>query len=496
VVSPEELARLGTTAPTTEQAIQFRRRALVTLAWHMQEEHLAEIAAEAAVGTLARFYCDEARTNQAAAEGWADGFLGVAHERSGLFIAVDEGLHTFAHQAFREYLAATHLVNAGEKHLIEEVLRRAPTPDEWWEQVLLLAGAHPELSSGAAGRLVEELLERKSLDYAYLAARCAQDMTDKLPGAGRKRLQDWLMAVVGSDARPVKERVQAGDALALAGDPRPGVGLRPDGLPDIAWRQVPAGRFTMGSRDDSLAISETKETPQRQVHLPVFLIARYPVTNTQYAAFVRDGGYTEKWRTCWTRAGWSWKGDRSRPEAFGGVFDLPNHPVVGVTWYEAVAFCNWLTERLRQAGELGADEVVTLPGEPQWEKAARGTDGRVYPWGNKPDPERANYSDAGVGATSAAGCFPGGAGPYGVLDMSGNVWEWCRTKWQESYRNYGGDDLAGAANDLEGDAPRVLRGGAFYDDRRSVRCAVRDRDLPDYVLNCVGFRLVVAPGFL
>jgi formylglycine-generating enzyme required for sulfatase activity len=494
VVSPEELARLGTTAPTTEQAIQFRRRALVALAWHMQQDNLPELPAGVAVDTLAGFYCDEERTSQAVAEHWARAFLNVAHERSGLFIAVDEGMHAFAHQAFREYLAATYLVNAGEASLIQEVLRRAPAPDEWWEQVVLLAGAHPELSSGAAGRLVEVLLERKSLDYAHLAARCAQDMTDKLPGAQRKKLQDWLIAVMESDTRPAKERVQAGDALALAGDPRPGVGLRPDGLPDIAWCQVPAGSFVMGSRDDSLVLSG-KETPQREVELPAFRIGLYPVTNAQYAAFVRDGGYTEKWRKCWTNAGWDWKGDRSGPETFGGVLDLPNHPVVGVSWYEAAAFCNWLTGRLRAAGELASNKAVTLPSEPQWEKAARGMDARIYPWGDEPDPKRANYDDTGIGTTSAVGCFPGGASPYGALDMSGNMWEWCRTKWQESYQDYEGDDLKGPANDLEGDAPRVLRGGAFGSDDRLVRCACRHRSYPDLGVGAAGFGCAWLPAF-
>ncbi len=250
----------------------------------------------------------------------------------------------------------------------------------------------------------------------------------------------------------------------------------------------------MGSRDDRLAFSG-KETPQRELDLPGFRIGVYPVTNAQYAAFVRDGGYTQKWRACWTRAGWDWKGDRSGPEAYGGVFDLPNHPVVVVTWYEAAAFCGWLTERLRAAGELGPDEAVTLPSEPQWEKAARGTDGRVYPWGDEPDPERANYDDTGVGATSAVGCFPGGASPYGALDMSGNVWEWCRTKWQESYQDYGGDDLMGPANDLEGDALRVLRGGAFGNSQWNVRCACRIWFFPFDWNWDFGFRLCVAPGF-
>ena len=197
----------------------------MAVAWQMQQEHAPELPAEAAAYVLAEFYCDEERTDRAAAERWARDFLNVAHERSGLFIAVDEGLHAFAHQAFREYLVATHLVHAGEARLTQERLSHAPEPDDWWEQVVLLAGAHPTLSDSAAGRLIEALFRQAetSVRYAYLAARCAHDMTDKLPGAQRKKLQDWLIVAMQDNSRPSPDRALAGRALALAGDPRPGV---------------------------------------------------------------------------------------------------------------------------------------------------------------------------------------------------------------------------------------------------------------------------------
>jgi hypothetical protein len=330
----------------------------------------------------------------------------VAHERSGLFIAIDEGLHTFAHQAFREYFAATHLVNAGEPRLQEEVLRHAPEPDDWWRQVLLLAGAHPQLSNGAAGRLIEKLMEDDDLDYMALAARFAQDMTDKLPGPERKRLQDWLLSAVRGSGRPAKERARAGQALARAGDPRRGVGLREDGLPDIVWCDVPARLFLMGSTDeDGMAYDDEKPQHEYDIEQP-YAISRYPVTNAQYAAFVQAGGYAE--RRYWTEAGWAWREEENitGPEEYGTPYNLPNHPAVGVSWYESVAFCLWLTEELRREGGLAEFQEITLPTEPQWEKAARSSDGRIYPWGSEPDPERANYADTGIGSTSTVGCFP------------------------------------------------------------------------------------------
>jgi len=160
-----------------------------------------------------------------------------------------------------------------------------------------------------------------------------------------------------------------------------------------------------------------------------------------------------------------------------------------VTWYEAVAFCRWLTEELRKKGDIAPDEEVSLPSEAQWEKAARGTDGRVYPWGDKPDPNRANYRDTGIGTTSAVGCFPGGPSPCWIEDLSGNVWEWCRTKWQVSYEDYRDED------DLEGDTVRVLRGGAFHDVSRYLRCAFRLMGYPEVRDGNFGFRVVVAPSF-
>jgi len=509
VASPDELARLGTTAATTEQAIQFRRRALMALAWQMQQDAAAEISLDGAVRALARFYCDEERADDVTAERWARAFLAVAHERSGLFIAADEGLHTFAHQAFREYLAATHLVNAGERRLLDETMRHAPTPDEWWEQVLLLAGAHPELSSGAAGRLVETLLARDDVEYAHLAARCAQDMTDKLPGAQRKLLQDWLLARMRDGGRPAKERARAGDALALAGDPR----FRGDAwfLPDeplLGFVEIPAGPFTMGTRKRDIETLLKRsggerdwyedETPQHEVNLPAYYMARYPVTVAQFRAFVKDSGHTP--------------GD---PDSLRG---LDNHPVVRVSWHEAIAYCRWLRERLQAwegtpeplASLLGEQGwKIALPSEAEWEKAARGGEQipnpksalctphseirnpnpwRVFPWGDDADPERANYGDTGIGTTSAVGCFPGGASPYGVEDVSGNVWEWTQSIPRGyPYNSQDGREDLEAGNDVG----RVLRGGAFSDEARYVRCAFRYGNFPHLRDWNFGFRVVV-----
>jgi formylglycine-generating enzyme required for sulfatase activity len=299
------------------------------------------------------------------------------------------------------------------------------------------------------------------------------------------RVQDWLIAAMRADEMlEPKERAAAGRALAKLGDPRPGVGARDDGLPDIVWCEVPAGLFTMGStEEDERAWDDEK--PQHTYEIEQsYAVSRYPVTNAQYVAFVQAGGYVE--RRYWTEAGWSWREEENitDPEEYGTPYNLPNHPVMGVSWYEAIAFCRWLTEELRENDALSDTQEITLPTEPQWEKAARSGDGRIYPWGAEPDPEKANYDETGIDTTSAVGCFPGGASPYRVEELSGNVWEWCRTKW--GYRAYKNDST------LEGTVRRVVRGGAFNYGTRNVRCACRNHGPPHLRCTHLGFRVVVS----
>jgi formylglycine-generating enzyme required for sulfatase activity len=428
---------------------------------------------------------------------WARQVMEAMKLRAGLLLERAPEVFTFPHRTFQEYLAGAHL--ASQANFARQACKLAEAGALWREVILLAVGRLVYLAGdidkplALAGELCPEHPAEGEPGWrkAWLAGDVlnemgAQRVCDSALGCDLlARVRARLVGALASSLPP-RERAEAGNTLARLGDPRAGVGLRADGLPDMVWCEVPAGAFTMGSKDDSLAFAG-KETPQHQVKLPAFRISRYPVTNAQYAAFVQDEGYTERWRPCWTREGWAWKKDRTAPDTYGGVFDLPNHPVVMVTWYEAVAFCRWLTERLRAATVIRPDQAVTLPSEAQWEKAARGTDGRIYPWDGKLDPNHANYSETNIGATSAVGCFPAGASPYDALDLSGNAWEWCATKWQDSYKDYRDD------NALEGNAARVLRGGVFYSDVDYVRCASRYRLNPDFRFRYFGFRVVLSP---
>ena len=187
---------------------------------------------------------------------------------------------------------------------------------------------------------------------------------------------------------------------------------------------------------------------------------------------------------------------------------IPNHPVVNVTWYDALAYCDWLTKQLREWEKTPEPLVallrqegwrVTLPSEAEWEKAARGPstgsgDGRIYPWGDDFDPDRAHTEEARINGTSAVGCFPRGASPYGVLDPSGNALEWTRSLWEDyPYPTEKKERAARENLEAQQNRSRVVRGGSSWPNREDARCAVRYMSGPDGRGRLVGFRVVVRP---
>jgi formylglycine-generating enzyme required for sulfatase activity len=211
------------------------------------------------------------------------------------------------------------------------------------------------------------------------------------------------------------------------------------------------------------------------------------VTVAQFQAFLEDTG--NKWANTASGQG------------------LLNHPVVAVSWHDAISYCQWLTDRLKEwegtpkplATQLRQEGWrVTLPSEAEWEKAARGWDSRIYPWGDEFDLSGANTEETGIGGTSTVGSFPRGASPYGCLDMAGNVWEWTRSLWGKDVSDPefrypydpgdGREDLAAPDSMC-----RVMRGGAFFFDLRFVRCAFRGWDYPDGHDGNIGFRVVMLP---
>ncbi len=282
-----------------------------------------------------------------------------------------------------------------------------------------------------------------------------------------------LMAAVETKVEPKVERKRK---LAVVKKPEPArpavLELRQPFEPEMIL--IPAGEFIMGSDSMKDSYSIEIEQPQYSLYLPDYHLAKTPVTNAQYVAFVQATGYglPNHWKN-------------GKPPS-----GKEDHPVINVSWHNAVAYCNWLA--------VVTGKPYCLPSEAEWEKGARGSDGRIYPWGNRWDAKRCHSFESGKEDTAPVGFYLEGASPYGLLDMAGNVWEWTRSLWGEDLDKPSFKypyDPADGREDL--DAPdsifHVVRGGSFDYDARYARCAFRLRGIPNYFDWHYGFRVVVTP---
>jgi formylglycine-generating enzyme required for sulfatase activity len=233
---------------------------------------------------------------------------------------------------------------------------------------------------------------------------------------------------------------------------------------EMDFVEVPAGKFLMGSDAQD---GPEEEKPQHTVEIPYdYFMARFPVTNAQYAAYAQAKGFSHP------VSDWEKKRD---------------HPVVNVSWDDAIAYCVWWND-LRK-NELPAGVVLRLPTEAEWEKAARGTDGLIYPWGNTFDPNKCNTDEGGKNDTTPVGAYsPQGDSPYGAADMVGNVWEWTHSLFE----NYPYDAQDGREAGTES-GDHIQRGGSFLGNEELARTAARYRGDPAF-LDFVGFRVLVAPS--
>jgi formylglycine-generating enzyme required for sulfatase activity len=226
---------------------------------------------------------------------------------------------------------------------------------------------------------------------------------------------------------------------------------------------VPAGEFIMGSPEGE---GEDDEHPQRTVYLDAFYIGKYEVTNAEYKECVDAGACDPPSQT-----------SSSTRNSYYGNPEYDDYPVINVSWYDAKAYCGW--------------KGVRLPTEAEWEKAARGTDGRKYPWGNEFDSYKCNTLESGIGDTTEVGSFPDGASPYGAYGMAGNVLEWVADWYDTDYyskapeRNPEGPDSG---------VVRVLHGGSWGNSPRATRCAFRHRSDPVSRYDHVGFRVAASPS--
>jgi formylglycine-generating enzyme required for sulfatase activity len=454
---------------------------------------------------------------------WGKAVVQTIKLRAGLLVERVPGRFTFPHRTFQEYLAGAHIAaQADFSRQAEELAEEYAV----WREVILLGVGRLVYFSGDIDKplaLIAELCpaqikEDSIADWhkQWLAGDIVKEIginRVKDRGLGREllpRVQVGLVKVMRDSPLPPRERAEAGNTLAAIGDSR----FREESwwLPNeplLGFVEIPAGSFQMGESRNS-----------RSIEIPyVYYISRYPVTQAQFQSFAENGGYQEESLWAEAKAAGVWaagkvKGrfdnePRQQPEKVGDPFGLPNHPVVGVTWYEALAYCRWLTQKLRAVehtpeplrtllqtgGDAGGPWSIMLPNEPEWEKAARGCkDDRMYPWGEKIDPNSANYFQTNINATSAVGCFPQGISPYGVEEMSGNVWEWMRSVYEDKL--YPTKPELWRTREMLSKgrkAPRVLRGGSWFNDDGSMQCALRYRNSPGGRHYHLGFRVVASP---
>jgi formylglycine-generating enzyme required for sulfatase activity len=242
----------------------------------------------------------------------------------------------------------------------------------------------------------------------------------------------------------------------------------------FAWMPISAGKVTLIT-EKGWAKNYIPQGQPQTFDVPVFTLAKYPLTNAQFSRFIDAHGYEN--RGYWTHDGWQTKLKESWSEPLfwrNPKFNGAHQPVVGVSFYEATAFCAWLSSLTQ--------EKIVLPTEQQWQRAAQGDDERSYAWGKDWDANKCNNSvgkDWEQSSTSLVMKYEGvGNSAFDVADMTGNVWEWTSTVHES------GD------SDVNGDFVRVLRGGSWNDDLKDYfRVSFRVKSTPDNRQNFMGFRL-------
>jgi len=431
----------------TESTIARIKAALTQIAVAIQDtEQRTEVSAEAAL--------------TAAADSDAAELLRKA-ERATLIQYRDT--IRFQHQLWQEYFASFTLLRAMENG--ESPARFFG--ETWWNagawreslKFLLQVSGDPAKVARWLAPYSPEVALNVLPEAALLVANASKGETLSMPSDSAPSVRASLIAGANAhknDGDP-RGRAAAYRVLGrLGADERRGIGCI-DNVPDIEWCEVP--------EDGEWIYQDNKHEP-----LPTFYIAKYQITYAQFQAFADapDGYRDPKW----------WEGlyeDGLRQQEKGAgkqAWPIANHPRENVSWYEAVAFCRWLSTK------LGYE--VTLPTEEQWEKAARGIDGREYPYSGEFDANKGNTSETGLGQTSTVGIFPDGASPYGVLDLSGNILEWVLTEYKSKISNM-----------LSNNERRVVRGGSWDYDSVNARAACRLVSDPVSRYYFIGFRVSV-----
>lgn len=362
--------------------------------------------------------------------------------------------------AVQSLLAARHLAGVAPQIAVDLFRDQPQASNRVLRSCLLRLG-----SSHKSAALVDGLLGGTPAD----AKRAALLVAGLIPLSAEveSKVKSLILKIVEDGDLSAGKREKAGRLLSRYGDLRDLTGLV----------EVPAGSFMMGSE------SHPNSQPLYRISLERFRIGLYPVVNRDYGAFVKDTG------RYWISP------DGEDPER-------SNAPATDLTWHDARAYCQWLTERWREEKKIGSSEHVRLPSEPEWERAARGdhdetgTEGLVFPWVSNWQEDAANGDETAFNTTCAVGLFPKGRSPYGCYDMAGHVWEWCSTLWGEDMTtpafHYPWRDDKRESLDASDHVRRVLRGGCFSSPKLKANCTYRGSLEPTGFWRGNGFRIVVA----
>ena len=386
-------------------------------------------------------------------------FMQDVREYASLLLERGTAEYGFIHLTFEEYLAAVAVALSGQgsgQVIAEKLL--AHLGEQPWREVSLLAvgylGIIQQLDS-VAGEVVERLAETNNAEAVILAGEAVLDA--RPAGVPQKSCEKVIRALINTMQDTGVNNMQRRRAGLVLGD----LGWQPPDLENFV--QIPAGKFLYGEKKEEREIKYS------------YWIGKYPLTNLQFERFIKDGGYQKQ--EFWSKEGWkkhkekNWERLHYRQTDFGN----PIFPVIGVSWFEAEAYCNWLTAR-GLPFEVPQGYVCRLPLEEEWERAARGVDGREYPWGDEFVSANCNTKDGESSGTTAVCTFPQGVSPAGVEDLSGNVLEWTISEFGDIGR-------------------RVLRGGSWIDSSWYARCSSRFNYNPDIRYTSLGFRIVVSLAF-
>ncbi len=395
--------------------------------------------------------------------------------QSGLLLPQGNKSASFYHFTIQDFLAAERLYEQHFEDLKPVFLERGDIP-EWRKSLGFLYGAtlNNITIKDRAVRLLTELSEELSISRIRLGIvlcdcwRILHGHDLRLDAEAQQRFVYFCLAAIKPEVR-VKDRMELALALGRMGDPRVATDLRDPKnwlTEPSTWVPVKPGTYRVGdAKIPKEYFPGTALKPGKFQLEQAIQMSRFPVTNRQFAAFVADGGYThEKYWIDETDGDVSWKWRQTKNITMPAYWNdskwnCETQPVVGVSWFEAMAYCRWANCR--------------LPTEREWEAAARGPKGWDYPWGDDWRDEICNSREARLGVTTPVGIFTESKAACGAEDMVGNVWEWCGDWWDTKKKD-----------------ARVVRGGSWDDGSGVARSAVRGRGTPGVRGSNIGFRVV------